>query len=337
MGNVGSRTSLAWLLLAVTGCAPGDLTPLLDDPLWAPAFAEDRAPETASAEDPEGAPAPADARPFPVEVAPPPGAGGLLLALLGVLEPGNTLRLSVEGAAPGASLLALRGEAWQLNAACPPSLGGLCVDLLQPQRIGRFTANANGYARATIQVPPNPDHTVVAFQVVSFGPGAATSNVIEKFNPLDVGGAAEAQIQLQGSITASGGVGFQDTVFYSPQLVRDTCVIRDRFVTAPLPPTIPPCPGCDFAFTYVFQPPEDASVSGSCRQIHGFQIRQIDALNTRYEAFDADYFPPGAAGPRPVALQFEPAAGQWLPASNLATWNGSRLLWTTQLPGTYAY
>jgi DNA-binding beta-propeller fold protein YncE len=81
---------------------------------------------------------------------------GFGLSLTTSLEAGETSQFVVTGAPPGQEVLlafSLRGQG---SGPCPPTLGGLCLDLIQPQILSRADANAQGTVVFTVNVPPTP-------------------------------------------------------------------------------------------------------------------------------------------------------------------------------------
>lgn len=94
---------------------------------------------------------------------------------------GQSATFTVSGAEAGDAawlLLSLAGEG---RGACPPQMGGLCLDLLPPtQIVGSATVGAGGGAAWTLTVPPGAPRVAVSFQaVLRRGPGGSgTSKTI---------------------------------------------------------------------------------------------------------------------------------------------------------------
>jgi hypothetical protein len=69
------------------------------------------------------------------------------------LVPGQPAQFQVAGASPGEMvyfLFSMKGEG---DGPCAPELGGLCVELLNPQVFGEVPADASGRATLTFPIP----------------------------------------------------------------------------------------------------------------------------------------------------------------------------------------
>lgn len=69
----------------------------------------------------------------------------------GPVVPGGTLDLEVAGAAPGETVWFAASSA--LGSTCPAALGGVCLGLASPKRLGSAVADANGDARLSLAIP----------------------------------------------------------------------------------------------------------------------------------------------------------------------------------------
>jgi hypothetical protein len=107
------------------------------------------------------------------------------------LTPGTSTTWTVEGAAPGDSVVILRGTA-SANGACPPVLQGECLGLASGvQVLGTATANGAGTATLTRTVPARvPAGRDVSFQAV-VRVGAQLSPVVTTTTQGSGGGASD--------------------------------------------------------------------------------------------------------------------------------------------------
>lgn len=94
-------------------------------------------------------------------------AGGPSLAGPGTLAPGAEALLEVVGVEAGERVHFLASRAGIGDGPCPPALGGLCLDLLEPVPVGSATADADGVAVLSLPVPAEaPPGARVTWQAV---------------------------------------------------------------------------------------------------------------------------------------------------------------------------
>lgn len=110
-----------------------------------------------------------------VNQAPPPA----LLEVSSVVL-GDAMDVTVRGADPGDMVwigASLRGPG---SGPCPPNLGGLCLDLLNPVPIQSTRANRNGVAAFTLTVPNALPSDQIWFQAVGVGPTGAYATSVAR-------------------------------------------------------------------------------------------------------------------------------------------------------------
>lgn len=97
----------------------------------------------------------------PTEIGPDLGGvrAPLVLAQVGPAYFGQSVDLRITGALSGESVYFLQSLAGTGSGQCPPALGTLCIDLLDPvTNLGPITADAGGVATLTVDLPPaGPD------------------------------------------------------------------------------------------------------------------------------------------------------------------------------------
>jgi hypothetical protein len=132
---------------------------------------------------PGGDPEAADALPFD-RLGPPALRASALLAR----EP---FTLEVAGAAPGSTVLFLRGSAISPGAACPAALGGACVDLVAPAVLGSVVADGSGRAALTRVAPggASPGSRLYVQAVDAGGAWIAPAQAVVVQRPLPILGA----------------------------------------------------------------------------------------------------------------------------------------------------
>lgn len=108
-------------------------------------------------------------------VRPPPGVPLVLDA--GDVMPGQMVTITASSADPGETVRFLRGASGIGAGPCPAALGGLCLDVRNPTLMGSATANAQGIAEFSFQVPAGaPNGAGIWFQACAArGQGGANS------------------------------------------------------------------------------------------------------------------------------------------------------------------
>lgn len=93
------------------------------------------------------------------------------------LRRGMITEFVTTGAAVGERVYFLYSTVGIGNGPCPPALGGLCLDLLSPIRLGDAVGDANGIARLDVTVPANAPLGLTVFtqSVIRRGPGGQDS------------------------------------------------------------------------------------------------------------------------------------------------------------------
>jgi hypothetical protein len=278
---------------------------------------------------------------LPVDQAPPAGAGGLTLAVDGILEPGTTITFTVSGAAANAQVQVLRGSARQAGALCPAPLGGLCVDISNPQILATIRANAQGRATLTATVPNLPNGTRAYFQAATTTV-AATSDVVAKYNPLSTSAAPTGQgattllRQESATVTQAGGYrGTRTDIWDSAVAGMESCVYQGS-VTGSTRGALPACNGCEFAYQVTVGPFTEVPSTGDCLDILSINLPATPAFTSGI-AFEATYnLPP--YGLIPVAMGFDTTTNAWT-AMAPATFNAQNGAFAWEAPGanTYAY
>jgi hypothetical protein len=263
------------------------------------------------------------------EAAPPPGAGGLTMTVDGILEPGTQVRWLIQGAAANAQIYLVRGTAESAGSFCPPVLGGLCVDVRNPQLLTTLRADANGNAQFTANIPNLPDLTAVYFQAATGGAGAATSNVVGKWNP-NPDQSGEARLFLANLATVAPGnyTGIQIEQYYSYAVQEmDVCtLVADVTGTSVAP--LAPCAGCDFAFNLTHDNYVDETISGDCLGLMGIDVATITAWQSG-NGYDANYIYNGA--PINAMMIYDDTTGTWV-AGAYAQFTAPDFLWAVDLP-----
>ncbi len=105
------------------------------------------------------------------------GEGPALDLALGELVPGREATLTVTGAEAQETVQVAGSAAGIGPGPCPPALGGLCLDLLEPRLVGSAEADGAGTAVVTFVVPAGaPVGATLHFQAVAVrGPGGVDS------------------------------------------------------------------------------------------------------------------------------------------------------------------
>jgi len=97
---------------------------------------------------------------------------------------GEAADLRVEGAEPGEAVFFLASVTGTGSGPCPPLVGGLCMDVLNPILLGSAVADATGTATRTVTVPSTaPFDTAYLQAAIPRGPGgthSAKTNVVER-------------------------------------------------------------------------------------------------------------------------------------------------------------
>lgn len=86
--------------------------------------------------------------------------------------------LTVSDATPGATVAVGYSLTGPGSGACPPALGGLCLDLLDEVVLGTAVADAGGVAALSAPVPPAATGRAVWLQAVELGAAPAKSPVV---------------------------------------------------------------------------------------------------------------------------------------------------------------
>lgn len=110
------------------------------------------------------------------KVAPPtPTATPMLMQ--DALARGQACQFWVAGVGPGEVVSYLYSTSGAGEGPCSPQLGGLCVDLLDPQVFGEATADETGTAILTYTIPPEAPlgQTIAVQAVIRRGPDGAQS------------------------------------------------------------------------------------------------------------------------------------------------------------------
>lgn len=104
--------------------------------------------------------------------APPPGL------TLAATVAGGAVSVNVSGAAPNEAVQIAGSLAGPGAGPCPPALGGECIDLLSPVRVGQWRANAAGLVAFTLPLPPGfPGGWLQA--IALRGAGTLDSNTVQ--------------------------------------------------------------------------------------------------------------------------------------------------------------
>lgn len=112
----------------------------------------------------------AEAEVLPVDAAPPP-----MWLFASDVTPGQRVTLEAMFATPGAQVVFAASGQTSPNATCPPALGGVCLDLVQPTILGSAVADVAGGARLSVRVPAGvPVGSTAYFQAAEVA-GAASS------------------------------------------------------------------------------------------------------------------------------------------------------------------
>ena len=95
------------------------------------------------------------------------------------VEPGESVSLAVEGATPGAHLRLWWGTLPSGGSgACPPLLGGACLDIAKPGgELRRGTADATGRVEWALKLPSGPTG-MHGLQVIQVSPTPSVSNAL---------------------------------------------------------------------------------------------------------------------------------------------------------------
>lgn len=287
--------------------------------------------------------APADlSNDLPLEQAPPPGAGGLELAVTGALIPGNSITFRVTGAQPNEVIRLVYGSDSAPASFCPPPLNGLCLDV-QGARLLPFTltADASGRGQRTITVPNLPAGREAWFQAATPGATAATSNVIPKYNPFAVGDARrELGVIIAETATVVPGSTYDGTrseIYFNTTNGLDACIVDIAGSSTSLG-TLPPCANCDWAFNVSYTTGRDGSVSGSCVDILGFDPATAVTPFEIGWGYDEDYNVPGYGVYQTVMIYDTTAAAWTWGVAGAGIWDGvSELDWAILTGSYYTY
>jgi hypothetical protein len=253
------------------------------------------------------------------------------LEVWGAIEPGSTVELNVTGASPQEMVYFVAGRNRQPGAACPPVLGGLCVDVGTPMVIGQARANAQGGASLSLTAPRSPNGTQVYFQATATAPGA-TSNVVAKFNPYSTFqaptglGRTSLSRREEATVTQRNGYQGSRTDAWSSAVPNLESCIYDAAVSGRSRGQLPACPGCDFAFQVTVGPFTELQSAGDCAAVLGIDLPNTPSFVTGI-AFHASYTVP-QYGQQPVAMMIDPTTGTWRasapatfdPATSIFTW-----------------
>lgn len=276
-------------------------------------------------------------------LAPPPTAEGLELSIDGALQPGGMMTFRVEGANPledvylafGFNTIAATGA----RPLCPDGLQGLCLGVRNPQLLpvpgNPVRADASGVATLTVRPPSTlPDGLVAYFEAAQVGADAATSNVVPRFSPLDTGGALVGVIGHEAAVTP--GVQF-DGVYEETYLALshglDVCTLEMTTSATGLG-SLPPCPGCDFAFEVTFTDPREATVAGDCQDLLGFDPSGLAPFDQGL-GFQSGYLVPGY-GYYDVWMFYDTGVGDWTWITTGASYAGGQFTGSLTI-GYYAY
>jgi hypothetical protein len=247
-----------------------------------------------------------------VDQAPPPGAGGLTLSIDGALIPGNTIVIRITGAQPNQNVYFARGTAYAAGSLCPGALNGLCIDMTGTTLMSTTPADAQGRVQFSVTVPNLPDGRVVYFQAATGGATAATSNVIAKFNLLPAGNPN----RTYGIIVVEDGTvvpgtsydALRSEIYFSNALLLDTCII-DLPGTATGLGALPACASCAWAFDVRYPTGRDASESGDCIDIFGFDPATIAPFSIG-RGYAPSYYIAGY-GTYETVFAFDTTAASW--------------------------
>lgn len=152
-------------------------------------------------------------------VRPPPGPGNIDLVAPAQVTAGDVVQFSVTGATPGTTVFLGASVRGYGNGVCPPLLGGLCLDILQPILVGTTTANASGEATFGVSLPRGMRAGDVWLQAaMADGTASATSNgaqmsVAASVDDADrdaLSDAAEARLGTDPHNPDTDGDGYQD-------------------------------------------------------------------------------------------------------------------------------
>lgn len=257
-----------------------------------------------------------------LEQAAPPGAGGLTLTVDGIMENGEQMTFTVDGAQPGEQIYLTWGrdllDPATQTPTCPPPLQGLCFDTVNPRLLGipqnPLTANTSGTATLTLNAPGSGvlrDGFVAWFQAATLGATAATSNAVGKFNPRDTGAVMTIDILEVADVdlTASTYDGTHYEIWYSAFNGIDMCIIESDADGTGLGSIATPCPGCDFGFEVTYSNAIDGSESGDCTY---FGFTPLSALAPQGVGYNPSYYFTGY-GYYPAMMVYNAnTSGQWL-------------------------
>lgn len=277
---------------------------------------------------------------MPVEVAAPPGAGGLFMDAFGALMSGGNIDFNISGAQPGEMVHVLLGTSYSEGASCPPPLNGLCLDITltsPPKILFSIPADANGDVSISSGIPGIPDGTYGYLQAATTGATAATSNVVLKFELLDAGGST--YLQQFGFAGVVPGVSLDG--FYLEQYVTDNptfaptnpgfipsnggdiCAYAGDTTGTPSAAAAP-CVGCSFAFDVTTTNWEDISTSGDCLTLLGADVTTFGDFDTTW-GHSPNYYIPGFGYDEVFMTYYTPAgaAGYWTWVTNGVGWDAA--------------
>lgn len=248
-----------------------------------------------------------------LEQAPPPGAGGLTLSMDGALIPGNTVVIRISGAQPGQNVFFARGTAYAPGAVCPAPLNGLCMDMSGLTLMNSNAADAQGRVQFSVTIPNLPDGRVVFFQAATPGATAATSNVVAKFNLLPAGNPNRTYgviVVEEATVAANSFNGLRSEIYFSNALGYDLCILDLSAASTGLG-TLPSCAQCAWEFDVTFSSGRDASESGDCIDIFGFDPATVQPFNLG-RGYASQYAIPNY-GTFDTVFFFDTTAGAWAP------------------------
>lgn len=280
-----------------------------------------------------------------IEQAAPPGAGGLVLDIDGVMENGNPMTFTVTGAQPGENVFLILGFDDVPCALTPPPLGGLCIDVQGARLLGipqnPLTADAAGTATITLNAPGQaviPDGFVAWFQAATVGATAATSNTVGKFNPLDDSGVFTYDILDDVQVvpgTSYDGSRFE--IYYSAFNGLDLCVIEYEATGVDWLTSTggPDCAGCDFSFDVTYDNAVDGSSAGDCDFMLGIDVSTIAAFNDGF-GYNSNYYIANY-GYYPVATFYYDVGGYWTWLTTGVYYQAGAFAWLIDQVNFYYY
>jgi hypothetical protein len=95
------------------------------------------------------------------------------------VTPGQRVTIESYGATPGARMVFAASSQMVQGATCPPALGGVCLDLVQPTILGSAVADAAGEAQVRTMVPAGvPVGSMVYVQAVEVAGAASIASFV---------------------------------------------------------------------------------------------------------------------------------------------------------------